>query len=325
MSRPREHVHAAPRPPTWLGVEFRHLLALDAVANQASFIRAAAALGYTQSAVSQQIAALERVVGQKLVERPGGTHPVRLTRAGEILVEHARAIGARLSTAQADLSAADSGESGPMRVGTLQSIGAYLLPGILRRFARRQPRTEVRLIEAHSDAELLELLDQAAIDLAFVHLPATSAGLESVGLLEDEYVLLVPERSPLGGRGRVPTLEELASIRLVGFNHCRSSRQVIEYFRAYGLRPTFVLRSDDVATIQGFVAADLGTALLPRLAAEALLPGVRLVDLDGLIPPRRIGLARSVERVESGPVQGFVAAAIEQCALLSSARLKAAS
>jgi DNA-binding transcriptional LysR family regulator len=114
-------------------------------------------------------------------------------------------------------------------------------------------------------------------------------------------------------------------MRLVGFNHCRSLRQVIEYFRAFGFRLDFVLRSDDVATIQGFVAADLGAALLPRLAAEALLPGVRIVELDGLIPPRRIGLARSGERVESGPARAFVAAALEQCARLCSARLKAAS
>jgi DNA-binding transcriptional LysR family regulator len=324
MSRPRESVRVAHRPPTWLGVEFRHLLALDAVASQASFIRAAAALGYTQSAVSQQIAALERVVGQKLVERPGGTHPVRLTRAGEILVEHARAIGARLSTAQADLDAAGAGETGPIRVGTLQSIGAHLLPGVLRRFGRRQPGAEVRLADAHSDAELLGLLDRAEIDLAFVHLPATAQVL-CAALLDDEYVLLVPERSRVGIRGSAPAIDELASMRLVGFNHCRSSRQVAEYFRAHGLRLCFVLRSDDVATIQGFVAADLGAALLPRLAAEALVPGVRLVELDGLIPPRRVGLAWSAERVESGAVRSFVAAAIEHCALLSSARLQAAS
>jgi DNA-binding transcriptional LysR family regulator len=325
MSRSREPVHAALRPPTWLGVEFRHLLALDAVADQASFIRAAAALGYTQSAVSQQIAALERVVGQKLVERPGGTHPVRLTRAGEILVEHARAIGARLSTAQADLSAAGAGETGPVRVGTLQSIGALLLPGILRRFGRRQPKAEVRLIEAHSDSELAGLLERGEVDLGFVHLPAPSASLECFRLLDDEYVLLVPEGSPLGACGRVPTLEDLAATRLVGFNQCRSFQQVIEYFRAHGLRPAFALRSDDVATIQGFVAADLGAALVPSLAAEALLPGIRLVELDGLIPPRRVGLARSLERVESGPARGFVAAAIEHCARRSSALLKAAS
>ena len=212
-----------------------------------------------------------------------------------------------------------------MRVGTLQSIGALLLPGILRRFGRRQPGTELRLTEAHSDAELLELVDQATIDLAFVHLRPPSRGLECVSLLEDEYVLLVPERSQLGKRGLAPTLEEVASMQLVGFNHCRSFLQVIGFFRAHGLRPSFVLRSDDVATIQGFVAAELGAALLPLLAAEALLPGVRIVELDGLIPPRRIGLARSAERAESAPARAFFAAALEQCSLLSSARLKAAS
>src|SRR5215211_4240648 len=91
------------RPNAWIGVELRHFLALDAVATERSFHRAATKLGYTQSAISQQIAVLERVVGEKLVERPGGSQPVCLTRAGEIVMAHAHAIGARVATAQADL------------------------------------------------------------------------------------------------------------------------------------------------------------------------------------------------------------------------------
>ena len=76
----------------WLGVELRHFLALEAVSREGSFGKAAQALGYTQSAVSQQIATLERLVGQKLVERPGGPKPVSLTEAGQLLLTHAEAI-----------------------------------------------------------------------------------------------------------------------------------------------------------------------------------------------------------------------------------------
>ena len=99
------------RPNGWIGVELRHFVALDAVASEASFNRAAAKLGYTQSAISQQIAALERVVGERLIDRPGGSQPVRLTRAGEIVMEHAHAIGARLASAQADLKSLKPGIS----------------------------------------------------------------------------------------------------------------------------------------------------------------------------------------------------------------------
>ena len=88
-----------------LGVELRHLLALEAVAREGSFGSAAIALGYTQSAVSQQIAALERVVGEKLFERPGGPRPVSLTEAGRLVLRHSEAIVARIQALQADLAA----------------------------------------------------------------------------------------------------------------------------------------------------------------------------------------------------------------------------
>src|SRR3712207_1338653 len=87
----------------WQGVELRHLIALEAVARETSFGKAALSLGYTQSAISQQIATLERLVGEKLVDRPGGPRKVSLTEAGELLLRHAQAIVSRLAAAQADL------------------------------------------------------------------------------------------------------------------------------------------------------------------------------------------------------------------------------
>src|SRR5262245_36093313 len=94
-----------------LGVEIRHLAALEAIAQTRSFSQAASLLGYAQSAVSQQIATLERAVGHKLVERPGGPRPVSLTQAGEVLLRHASHITARLGAAKADLEALSKGES----------------------------------------------------------------------------------------------------------------------------------------------------------------------------------------------------------------------
>ena len=115
-------------PDRWLGLELRHLLALKAVAEQGSFGRAARSLGYTQSAVSQQIATLERIVGMRLIERPGGPRPVSLTQAGTLLLRHADGISARLQAAHADLAALQAGDAGPLRVGTFQSVGARILP-----------------------------------------------------------------------------------------------------------------------------------------------------------------------------------------------------
>src|SRR5205823_6460569 len=126
-------------PDSWLGVELRHFAALQAIAAEGSFGRAAVRLGYTQSAISQQIATLERIVGEKLVERPGGPRPVSLTEAGRLLLRHADSIVARLQAAQADLQALRAGEAGTLRIGTFQSVGARLLPEIMRRFTAAWP------------------------------------------------------------------------------------------------------------------------------------------------------------------------------------------
>src|SRR2546428_374270 len=111
----------------WMGLELRHLIALKALAEEGSFGRAAQRLGYTQSAISQQIAVLERIVGQRLVDRPGGPKPISLTQAGELLLTHADGITARLSAAQADLSALEAGAAGPLRSGTHHTARAAVL------------------------------------------------------------------------------------------------------------------------------------------------------------------------------------------------------
>src|SRR5919108_387270 len=105
----------------WLGVEFRHLAALVAVAREGSFRNAAEALGYVQSAVSQQVAQLEQVVGQRLFQRQRGTAPVALTPAGELLLAHAEEIMARFGAAQLDLRALDEVCPRALRVGSFES------------------------------------------------------------------------------------------------------------------------------------------------------------------------------------------------------------
>src|ERR671936_384060 len=190
----------------WLGVELRHFLALEAVARAGSFGKAAAALGYTQSAVSQQIATLERLVGQKLVERPGGPKPVSLTEAGRLLLTHAEAIVARIAAAQADLTALGDGEAGTLRVGVFQSVGQRILPELMRRFFDSWPKVEVTLTESADDTELLSDVERGELDLAFADLPLVDGPFESVELLRDPYVLVVRRDSELADRPTPPTL-----------------------------------------------------------------------------------------------------------------------
>src|SRR5690242_14941477 len=175
-----------------LGLELRHLAALEAVGRTQSFGRAARELGYTQSAISQQIAQLERVVGQRLLIRPGGPKPVRLTEAGELLLRHADAIVAQLDAAQADMAALAEGAAGPLRVGILQSVGARILPALLR------------------------LVDRGELDLSFAELPLPEGPFESREILRDPYVLLVSAKSELAERDGVP-LRALAGLPLIGW------------------------------------------------------------------------------------------------------------
>src|SRR5215210_3753301 len=178
-------------PDRWLGVELRHLLALEAVAREGSFGRAAESLGYTQSAVSQQIAMLERIVGEKLIERPGGPRKVSLTEAGELLLRHAQAIVSRLSAAEADLEALGNGQAGAIRVGVYQSVGEHILPALMQRFVAAWPRVDVRLEESANDVDLLAHIERGELDLTFADVPLPEGPFEYAELLADPYVFML--------------------------------------------------------------------------------------------------------------------------------------
>src|ERR1700738_2324608 len=131
----------------WRGLELRHLIALQAVAHAGPFGRAARLLGYTQSAMSQQIAALEELVGQRLIERARGQPSVDLTEAGRLLLAHAETILARIQAAHADFDAFGQGALGVLRVGTYQSVSTHILPALMRDYSAAWPHVEVRLTE----------------------------------------------------------------------------------------------------------------------------------------------------------------------------------
>src|SRR3954468_20756391 len=128
-------------------VELRHLIALRAVAEARSFGRAAEQLGYTQSGVTQKIAALGRMVGEPLFERPGGPKPVEITRAGEVLLAHADAILERVRAAEADLAGYRAGRVGRVSIGTFQSVSVEVLPHVIQRLRADRPGLEINLVE----------------------------------------------------------------------------------------------------------------------------------------------------------------------------------
>jgi molybdate transport repressor ModE-like protein len=300
----------------WLGIELRHVAALQAIAEEGSFRAAAERLGYSQSAVSHQIATLERIVGAKLIERPGGPRKVFLTDVGRLVLRHSEAILARLHAAHADTATMVAGGLGRLRVGTYQSVADRLLPVLLRRFQRARPRLEVSLIDSSSDDELLAYVDRGDLDLAFALLPLPEGPFAFAELMHDPWMLLVPADSPLAARDEPVALDEVAHLPLIGARRHRCWMEVDAHFRVCGLEPQYGFRSDENGTVHGLVAAGMGVGIVPQLAVDPHDRRVVALPL-GLEPsPRVIALAWHRDRYQSSAAEAFVNLAGELCAEL---------
>jgi molybdate transport repressor ModE-like protein len=298
------------QPDQWLGVEVRHFAALDAVAREGSFGRAADRLGYTQSAVSQQIATLEKIVGETLVERPGGPRAVSLTEAGKLLLRHAEAIVARLEAARADIGALRAGETGTLRVGTYQSTGARVLPGVMRRFLADWPGIELGLSEPATDPELYGAIESGELDLAFCSPPLPEGPFEALELMSDPYVLVVPADTALAARSSA-SLDDLGDHVLIGSNSCASGLAVEGELHDRGYDVEYAFRSDDNGTLQGLVAAGFGVALMPLLAVTPGDERVRALRLVPDVARRVIAVVWHRDRHRSPAARAFVESARE--------------
>lgn len=303
------------KPDHWLGIKLRHLAALQAVDRERSFHAAATRLGYSQSAVSQQIATLERIVGGKLIERPGGPRTVFLTDLGRLVLRHAEAILARLQAAQADTQAMVDGDLGTLHVGTYQSVGEKLLPALVPRFRAARPGVQISLVESESDDELLADVERGHLDLAFALLPLPEGPFAFEELMHDPWMAVASADSPLArDDGPVP-LREVASFPLIGARLRRCRMEVDEHFSASGLEPRYVFRSDENGTVQGLVAAGVGIGIVPRLAIDP--HDERLVARElSQVAPRVIALAWHRDRYRSAAAEAFIELASELCTQL---------
>jgi DNA-binding transcriptional LysR family regulator len=300
----------------WLGIELRHLAALQAVADAGTFRGAADRLGYTQSAISQQIATLERLTGAKLVERPGGPRAVSLTDAGRLVLRHAEAIMARLKAAEADVAAMLDGDAGTLRVGTFQSVGSRIVPNLLRRFGAAWPGVDVELEESAADPVLLTAVERGELDLTFAMPPLPEGPFAMADLMRDPWVLLVPHDSPLTTRHDPLPLREVASLPLIAPRLCASLEQIHAHFRSRGLEPNYVYHLDENNIVHGMVAAGAGIALIPKLAVDKNDERVVMLELGPKVPPRDIAIVWHRDRYRMPAAEAFVELAQEVCAEL---------
>jgi DNA-binding transcriptional LysR family regulator len=269
-------------------IELRQLRALEAVAAEGSFGRAADRLGFSQSAVSQQIAALERAVGDKVFDRPGGPRRVELTPIGALLLTHSQSILGVLQAAEDGLRSLRAGEVGRLVVGSFQSVSVNLLPKVIGQLREERPGLAVRCIESDDNDELIARMIADELDLTFLIGAPEYDGIELIEVHVDPFVLLSPA-SEL--RSTIP-LAELDHAPLVGQADCSCQQSIDAFLRNEDVEPDVVFRSNDNAAVQAMVRAGMGQAILPYLAIDPKDPGISIATLSPALPPRIISLAR---------------------------------
>ena len=258
-------------------LDVRRLRVLHAVSAYGSVTAAAAALGYSAPAVSQQLAALEREVGMRLTERAG--RGVELTPAAHILVGHTDALLARLDAAEADLAALRDQIAGRVTLAAFPSAAAGLVPAAWAALAGSAPQVRLDLTEMEPEESLPAVL-RGETDVAVAHeydlLPRPLDPLfERRELLDDPVVLAIPADYPADGP--VP-LAELAGQPFLAPRQATSCAEMIQRACARaGFVPRVVARASDFQVLLSLVAAGAGVTLVPGLAARWLPPRVRLV------------------------------------------------
>jgi DNA-binding transcriptional LysR family regulator len=294
----------------WIGLELRHLAALQAIAEEGSFKGAAARLGYTPSAISQQIASLERIVGTRVIAREHGRAALGLTDAGKLLLGHMTAIEARLSVARTDLEALTSGAVGTLRVGVWESAAVRLLPDLVARFRSQLPEIRIDLRDAADDLLLLRSLERGLVDVAFAVLPLPPGPFVARKVLVDPWVLVAQSGSEHASLARPSSLAN-GTLPLLCYRSARALEPALRHLRREGIELDIVLRSDYNGALQELAAAGLGVALMPRLAVDLHDERTTVVEVDALVPPREIAVVWHSERPVSSAVAAFASIAAD--------------
>ncbi|SFN03365.1 DNA-binding transcriptional regulator, LysR family [Pimelobacter simplex] len=260
--------------------ELRHLRALEAIAAEGTFARAADRLGYSQSTLSQQVAGLERAVGGAVFDRPGGPRPVRLTPLGRLVLSAAHDVLGLVREAEETVLRFRAG-AGRVDVGTFQTVTNVLLPAVVQQLRAAHPGCDIRLVEDEADEPAL-----GELDVLFFDRPGTGE-TDTTLLLEDEHVLVAPPGAYADGP--VP-LDRLHGAAMVALPPICDQREVEAHLAARGVVPQVVFRTADNQAVTSMVRAGLGCAVMPVLSLgwPERPRGVTLHPLTPALPPRRI-------------------------------------
>ena len=267
-------------------IELKHLSTFVAIAEERSFGKAAERLGYTQSAVSQQIATLEKAVGLPVFLRPGGPRPIELTDAGRVLHDHATTILGQVRDADHELEGFRKGVRGRLRIASFQSVSVKVLPPVARTLSTELPDVDIDLVEINDPAEIVASIRRRDVDAAFL----------IAGHIEHEFcerVLFTDPYVAIAATGTFPdgpvTSACLAGHDMIGQpNDDLCGLRVDAGLRQAGLQPNYVFRSADNAAVQAMARAGRGVALMPRLAVDQHDPEITVHDAGAVVTPRTI-------------------------------------
>jgi DNA-binding transcriptional LysR family regulator len=297
-----------------LVLDLRRLRVLAEIAERGSLSAAADALGYTASAVSQQLAALEREAGVELVDRHArGT---TLTDAGEMLLIHARRLLAGEQAARSELMAFASGERGRLRKGWFTTAGAALMPFALATFLREYSGVELVLSECDPD-QAAQALRAGELDLALIYQfeldedPAPD--LSQTMLITDRAYIGVPANNRLAGRTRLTLSHFREEPWVQGVREGVTLTALPTACRAAGFEPLIVFRTDDHLVVQGLVAAGVGVALLPHIAIPTVRRDIAIKQVTGAGLQRSIRLAFA-QRQRASPLASAMATHLQNAA-----------
>jgi DNA-binding transcriptional LysR family regulator len=293
--------------------DVKQLKVLRAVGEHGSFSAAADALSYTQPAISQQIAALEKRAGTTLVDR--GSRGVRLTDAGRTLVEHAEVVIARLAAAEAELEAIAGIRGGRVRMSSFPTAGASLLPPAVAEFTRRHPEVELNFVEREPE-DASASLRAAELEIAIVfeysemkqpEFDRMYEGIELHHLVDDPMYLALPRDHPLAAKPRV-RLADVAGETWIqesgAHSWCGSFHEAV--CTNAGFQPKVGFRSDDYNVVQGLIAAGVGISLLPGLALTNRREDIVVRSLGKGAPARKIAAATLAGRYRSPATEAML-------------------
>jgi DNA-binding transcriptional LysR family regulator len=308
-------------------LDLRRLRVLAEVARRGSFSAAADALYLSQSAVSQQVATLEKEVGLPLLERT--SDGPKLTDAGATLVGHADAAIARLEEAEQEVAAIAGLEGGELRIASFPTASAVLLTEALAEFKTTHPGVRLSVTEAEPE-QSLPMLHAAEVDLAltfdYTMLPAAEErDVQRELLLSESMYVALPRDHPLAAADRVRLADLAGEAWVCGTRPSSCSRAVVETCRAAGFDPRIAFESDEYAVLQGYVAAGLGYTLLPDLALPTLRADLVVRPTKPDAPQRRVWGATRPEGARSGATEAMVATLVRAGERVAAGDLKLAA